>query len=144
MSTVIEGVYKQAGQPDVLVPVKVDATGRLETTATATVSSEVEIKNDTGNAIPTEPLGLPTQAWQLGVTATAASQVLTAGIKRISIKARGCDIRYSLSGTASATTSHFIELGERLDLRVNAGSTISAIRDSAATVNGSLAITELA
>ena len=144
MSIVIEGVYKASGQPDVLVPVKVDATGRLETTATATVSSEVEIKNDTGNAIPTEPLGLPTQAWQLAVTATAASQVLTSGVKRISIKARGCDIRYSISGAASATTSHFIEAGERLDIRVNAGTTISAIRDSAATVNGSLAITELA
>jgi hypothetical protein len=45
--------------------------------------------------------------------------------------------------TANAATSHFIESGERLDLAVPAGATIAAIRETAATVNGSLAITEL-
>lgn len=52
MSTVFEGVYKQTGQADIVLPVKVDSTGRLETTATAVVSSEVEIKNDSGNPVP--------------------------------------------------------------------------------------------
>ena len=112
-------------------------------TISSVTVSDVEISNDVGNAIPTEPLGLPTLAWQVPVTTTAATQVLTPAIKRISIKARGCDMRYSLTGTASATTSHFIEQGERLDLRVNPSTTVSVVRDSAATVNGSLAITEL-
>lgn len=112
-------------------------------TISSVTVSDVEISNNIGNAIPTEPLGLPGVAWQLSVTATAASQVLTSTVKRISIKARGCDMRYSVTGVASSTTSHFIELGERLDLRVNVGTTISAIRDAAATFNGSLAITEL-
>lgn len=112
-------------------------------TISSVTVSDVEISNDVGNAIPTEPLGLPTLAWQVAVTATAATQTLTNSIKRISIKARGCDMRYSLTGTASSTTSHYIEAGERLDLRVNPGTTISVVRDSAATINGSLAITEL-
>jgi hypothetical protein len=51
MSELALGVYKQAGQPDELIPLAVDQQGRLQTTATATVSSEVEIKNDAGNPV---------------------------------------------------------------------------------------------
>ena len=94
----------------------------------------------------TETLGVPTIARQLAVTATTASVALTATCRRISIKARGCDMRYVIgvgAQTANAATSHFIESGERLDLAVPAGATIAAIRESAATSNGSLAITEL-
>ena len=147
MSTVIEGVFKQEGQADQVIPLQVDSAGRLATTATAVVSSEVEIKNDSGNAIPTEPLGIPTVAWQLAVTTTSASQTLTSTCKRISIRARSCDMRYVVgtgSLTASATTSHFIGQDERLDIAVPLGASIAAIRESAATLNGSLAITELA
>lgn len=147
MSQVIEGVYKQVGQADTYVPLAVDADGRLQTTATAVVSSEVEIKNDSGNPVPTEPLGRPSVARQLAVTATSNSVALTAGCKRISIRARGCDMRYVIgvgAQTANASTDHFIGQDERLDLMVLAGSTIAAIRESAATTNGSLAITELA
>jgi hypothetical protein len=146
MSIVIEGIYKQEGQADTIVPLKVDSTGRLETTATATVSSEVEIKNDSGNAIPTEPLGIPTVARQVTVTTTSANTALTAGVKRISIKARTCDMRFAVGSTAqtaNATTSHFIEAGERLDIAVPATANIAVIRDSAATANGVLCITEL-
>ena len=146
MSTVFEGVYSQVGQADVLLPVKVDSTGRLETTATAVVSSEVEIKNDSGNPVPTEPLGIPSVARQLAVTATSASVALTTTCKRISIRARGADMRYVVgtgAQTANATTSHFIGQDERLDIAVPLGATIAAIRESAATANGSLAITEL-
>lgn len=60
MSTVIEGVYKQVGQADTILPLSVDSTGRLQTTATATVSSEVEIKNDSGNPIPVSFPSTPT------------------------------------------------------------------------------------
>lgn len=93
-----------------------------------------------------EPLGVPTVALQLPVTNVSNSVPLTATCRRISIKARGTDMRYVVgvgAQTADASTSHFIESGERLDIAVPAGATIAAIRESAATVNGSLAITEL-
>ena len=147
MSTVIEGVYKQVGQADTLVPLAVDAEGRLATTATAIVSSEVEIKNDSGNAVPTEPLGVPTVARQVSVTTTSASTTLTSTCKRISIRARFCDMRYVVgtgSPTADASTSHFLAQDERLDIAVPLGSSIAVIRESLAVSNGSLAITELA
>jgi hypothetical protein len=146
MSTVIEGVFKQVGQADQVIPLKVDSTGRLETTATATVSSEVEVKNDTGNPLYMEPLGIPTVARELAVTTTSASVVLTAGCRRMSIRARLCDMRYVVgtgAQTANASTSHFIAQDERLDIMVPAGATIAAIRESTTTANGSLAITEL-
>ncbi len=94
----------------------------------------------------TETLGIPTVARQLPVTATSDSVALTAICRRVSIKARGCDMRYVVgvgAQTANAATSHFIEAGERLDIAVPAGATIAAIRETAATANGSLAITEL-
>jgi hypothetical protein len=94
----------------------------------------------------TEVLGIPGVARQLAVTTTTNSVDLTATCRRISIKARDCDMRYAIgtgAQTANASTSHFIEAGERLDFAVPAGATIAAIRETAATVNGSLAITEL-
>lgn len=111
-----------------------------------TIGAEVEIKNDSGSPVPTEPLGVPTVARQLDVTAASASVQLTAGCRRVSIKARGTDMRYVVgvgAQTADASTSHFIESGERLDIAVPAGATIAAIRESASSTNGSLAITEL-
>lgn len=93
-----------------------------------------------------DPLGVPTVARQLAVTATSASVALTAGCRRISIRARGCDMRYVVgtgAQTANASTSHFIGQDERLDIAVPESATVAAIRESAATVNGSLAITEL-
>lgn len=112
-------------------------------TISSVTVSDVEISNDVGNAIPTEPLGLPGVARQVVVSTTAVATQLTAGVKRISIKARSCDMRYSLTGAAVATTSHFIESGERLDLRVTSGSQLSVIREAGALSNGTLEITEL-
>lgn len=93
-----------------------------------------------------EPLGQPGVARQLTATTTSANTALTANISRISIRARGCDIRYAIgvgTQTANASTSHFIANGERLDLAVPFNANIAVIRESAATVNGSLAVTEL-
>ena len=102
---------------------------------------------DSGSSkINVDTLGMATLSRQLAVTATSDSVALTATCRRVSIKARGCDMRYVIgvgAQTANAATSHFIEAGERLDLAVPAGATIAAIRESAATSNGSLAITEL-
>lgn len=146
MSTVVEGVYKQVGQADTVLPLAVDSEGRLQTTTTAVVSSEVEIKNDAGNAVPTEPLGIPTVARQIIVSTVSASATLTATCKRISIRARGCDMRYVVgvgAQTANASTSHFIAQDERLDIAIPTGATIAVIRESGAIANGSLAVTEL-
>lgn len=93
-----------------------------------------------------EPLGIPTVARQLAATTASANTALTANISRISIRARGCDIRYAVgvgAQTANASTSHFIANGERLDIAVPIGANIAVIRESGATVNGSLAVTEL-
>ena len=107
---------------------------------------EIEVKNDSGAALFTEPLGVPGTARQVTVTTTSTNTTLSAGVKRISIKARSCDMRYAVGAaaqTASATTSHFIEAGERLDIAVPVGGNIAVIRDSLAGVNGTLCITEL-
>ena len=146
MSTLALGVYQQAGQEDQTIPLAVDSQGRLQTTATATVSSEVEIKNDLGNPVITENLGTPGVARQVTVTVASANTALTATVTRISIKARTCDMRFmvgAVAQAAAATTSHFIEAGERLDIAVPLNANIAVIRDSAATANGTLFITEL-
>ena len=104
------------------------------------------VDNGRFSADAVEPLGIPGVARQLAATATSASTTLTANVSRISIRARSCDIRYVVgvgTQTASATTSHFIANGERLDIGVPFGASIGVIRESAATVNGSLAVSEL-
>ena len=104
------------------------------------------VDNGRFSADAVEPLGVPGVASQLAATATSASTTLTANVSRISIRARFCDIRYVVgvgTQTASATTSHFIANGERLDIAIPFGASIGVIRDTAATVNGSLAVTEL-
>jgi hypothetical protein len=98
------------------------------------------------DAIPVDPLGIPTVARQLAATATSASTALTATTSRISIRARFADIRFVVgvgTQTANASTSHFIANGERLDIDVPLGASIGVIRESAASVNGSLAVSEL-
>jgi hypothetical protein len=104
------------------------------------------VNNGLYSADAVEPLGIPGVARQLAATATSASTTLTANISRISIRARFADIRFVVgigTQTASATTSHFIANGERLDIAVPFGASIGVIRESAATVNGSLAVSEL-
>jgi hypothetical protein len=93
-----------------------------------------------------EPLGVPSVARQLTATNTSQSQALTSNVSRISIRARTSDIRYVVgvgTQTASATTSHFLANGERVDIAVPIGASIGRIRDSGATVDGVLEVTEL-
>jgi hypothetical protein len=104
------------------------------------------VSNGLYSADAVEPLGIPTVARQLAATVTSANTTLTANISRISIRARFADIRYVVgvgAQTANASTSHFIANGERLDIAVPLGASIAVIRESAATVNGSLDVTEL-
>lgn len=93
-----------------------------------------------------EPLGIPGTARQQAVTVASANVVLTSTVRRISLKARTCDMRYfvgTIAQVANASTSHFIEAGERLDIAVPLNANIGVIRDTTATVNGTLYITEL-
>lgn len=91
-----------------------------------------------------EPLGIPSVARQLAAGAASENTALTTTCRRISIFARGADIRYvigSTSQTANASTSHFISTGERVDLRLPATPNIAVIR--AGGSDGTLELTEL-
>lgn len=99
-----------------------------------------------GGVFAVEPLGVPTIARQVSVTTSNLDTALTTTCRRISIKARTCDMRYVVGNsaqTANATSSHFIEAGERLDIAVPLNAHIAVIRDTAATADGKLSITEL-
>lgn len=94
--------------------------------------------------VASEPLGIPSVARQLAAGASSANTGLTATCRRISIFARGADIRYAIgstSQTANASTSHFVANGERVDLRLPATPNIAVIR--AGGTDGTLELTEL-
>ena len=90
-----------------------------------------------------EPLGRVAGAHQLDAGSTSSNTVLTANVSRISMRAVGADIRYSIGDTVqtAASTSHFIANGERLDLAVPKNANIAVLRN--AGTNGTLEITEL-
>ena len=91
-----------------------------------------------------EILGEPGTARQLTASSASTNTVLTSTTRRISIRAVGADIRFSIGAgaqTANGNTSNFIANGERLDFAVPLGAQIAVIRDG--TVNGTLELTEL-
>ena len=109
----------------------------LATEADRTIAARSYVEN-------VEILGTPGVARQLAAGSTTANTALTAGVSRISIRAVGADIRFSVGATAqtaNATTSHFIANGERLDFAVPTSANIAVIRD--ATTDGTLEVTEL-
>ncbi len=92
---------------------------------------------------PTEPLGIPGVARQLAAGSTSVNTALTSSCRRISMRAVGADIRYSI-GTSTQTasaTSHLIGIGERLDVAVTATPNIAVLQ--AGSTNGTLEVTEL-
>lgn len=97
-----------------------------------------------GTRILVEPLGIPGVARQLAAGSSSANTVLTVGVGRVSIHARGADIRYVVGSSAqtASATSHYIASGERLDIDVPATPNIAVIR--AGSVDGTLELTELA
>ena len=94
----------------------------------------------------------PGVARQLAAGDSSVNTALTVGCQRISVLAVTADIRYSLgtaAQTASASTSHFIKAGERLELDVPQhvdsdgtllASNIAVIRDD--STSGVLEVTE--
>ncbi len=91
-----------------------------------------------------EILGEVGTARQLTAGSASSNTALTSTVRRISIRASGADIRFSIgtgTQTANGNTSNFIANGERLDFAVPEGANIAVIRDG--TVNGTLELTEL-
>ena len=120
---------------------------RLATTLLQAVSAQqATLINGRAKA---EPLGLADGTpRQLAVTTTSASVALTSTVRRISITARGSDMRYVIQAgsapTAVAGTSNWIWERERLDLAVPASAYIAAIiATGSAATTGTLEITEL-
>ena len=91
----------------------------------------------------TEILGIPVAAHQLTATSTSQALVLSSDVTRISIKSTTGNIRFSLTGTASSTTSHYVGETERIDIAVPIGSNFNYIRDNAETTNQTIEIPEL-
>lgn len=94
-----------------------------------------------------EPLGLLGNAYDLAATTTLASQQLGSSTQRVTIVSDGCAVRVKIQAdtapTVTGTTGTKILSGERLDVAVPIGAYVSVIRDSAATVNGAVNITEI-
>jgi len=114
MSIVAEGVYKQSGQPDVVLPLSVDADGRLNTTATATVSSEVEIKNDSGNPLPVNAVQRACVGRQTISVTTGAVVTLTVPVGAVAALLQ-VDGASSVSLTLDGSTNPTATVGTRLD-----------------------------
>lgn len=89
----------------------------------------------------------PLVARKIQLTAVSAQVTLTAGVKRISIYARGCDARFKITaatGTADAATDNFIAAGERLEFEMpNATPWLQAIAADLQSATGQLEISEM-
>jgi len=99
-----------------------------------------------GGRLLIDVLGMPGVARQLSATTVSSNTALSAACRRITMYARTSDVRFSVgvgAQTASATASHFVGAGERIDYLVPTGANIAIIRDSNATSNATLEITEL-
>lgn len=91
-----------------------------------------------------EILGKPQEARQIGVTTTPNSTTLSTGVYRISMYAKGGDVRFDIGqGTQYADqTCHFIANGERLDFSVTSGAQIGTVLATGSNP-ATLEITEL-
>lgn len=132
------------------------ALGRLAAAASlsAALSTEDKAVIDAMNAklatltptdsrSPVETLGTPSVSRTLAAGSASASVTLTASCVRVSLVAVTADVAFRVgSGAQTAVaTDHFLAVGERIDIRVAAGSSIGAIR--AGSVDATLRISEL-
>jgi hypothetical protein len=90
-----------------------------------------------------EPYRMVGTARQLAAGASSANTALTAGVSRVSMRAVGADIRFSIGTSAqtASASSHFIADGERLELRIPEGANIAVKRN--ASTSGVLELSEL-
>lgn len=107
------------------------------------MSTTTTIKQGRYSVDHVEPLGIPGVARQLAAGAASVNTVLTANVSRISMRAVGADIRYSIGTVAQTATasSHLIANGERLDVSVPLNANIAVLRNG--TTDGTLELTEL-
>jgi len=81
-----------------------------------------------------EPLGIPGVARQLTASSSSTNTALTATCRRVSMRASNASLRYAVgssSQTADASTSHFLNVNERIDIALPATPNIAIIRDDA-------------
>ena len=133
--SLVSGVYKQTGQNDQVMPILVDDQGRLQTTATATVSSEVEISNDSGNPIPIEAVQRTCVGHQTIAATTGSATALTipAGAVAALIQADGSAVSIRLDGVNPTATSG-LRLDDGMMLYVDGGlALVSVIAKTTAT-----------
>ena len=102
------------------------------------------VENFLTSPVVSEPLGALGESRNIAVSGTSASRVLSPSCKRISLVAEGgnCKIRVGVNPGPAVATDHIILAGERVDLKVPEGSTVSAII-AAPAVSGTLNISEL-
>ena len=96
------------------------------------------------NRFATEPLGLLAAAKTLaftGTTATIALETATTRVSLVCLTGDVCIRVYTGADQSAVTTDHYIQAGERIDVRCAASSKIAAIR--AGTTSGTLRISEL-
>ena len=85
----------------------------------------------------------PGVARQLAAGSSSANTALTSTCERISIIATGADIRYAIgtsAQSANASTRHFINQNERVELDIPSSANIAFIRD--ASTDGVAELTE--
>ena len=81
-----------------------------------------------------EPLGVPGTARQLTASSSSTNTALTTTCRRVSMRATNAALRYevgSSSQTANASTSHYLERDERIDIALPATPNIAIVRDGA-------------
>jgi len=120
-----------------------DGAAHVKLVGQTSSGASIDLLVDEAGRLLVEPLGIPGVARQLAAGAASANVALTTTVRRISIYARGADIRYLVGSSAQTAllTSHFIASGERLDIDVPATPNIAAIR--AGGTDSVLEITEL-
>eukprot|EP01032_Pedospumella_encystans_P008603 gene8603-10192_t len=123
------------------------ATSAAQTTGNNSLSSiDTKLPSQSTGAVPVETIKQALVARQLAAAASSGSSAntaLTTTCRRISMYARGADIRYVIGSTGQTATSgsHFIAAGERLDLAVPATPNIAVL--GATLTTGTLEVTEL-
>ncbi len=96
---------------------------------------------------PVDVLPILGDARQLAVTGSSARTTLSSGVRRLSISAKGCAMRFAVGDgtvTASTTTSHYLQQDERIEFTLppTEATHIAAVADGGSGT-GSLEITEL-
>lgn len=93
--------------------------------------------------VASEPLGIPAVARQLTATASSANTALTTTCRRASFYARTADLRFLIGSTSqnASATSHYLGVGERVDIRLPATPNVAVIR--AGVTDATLEVTEL-